>query len=164
MRMGGRLKRLKRDFKGKKLSDGKTIGRQNRLTDNLIDTFQHYYGKVLKGNKVGMIRAVNANWHYYSSIEEEPMHQFCPPKPPGSNSWCKWQNDQVSSKKTFKPKKVDKAVMQEVKPVPNCSFANYNCHREILVDEAMIPFKGRLKIKVRMPDKPVKYGIKFFEL
>ena len=81
MRMGGRLKRLKRDFKGKKLSDGKTIGRWNRLTDNLIDTFQHYYGKVLKGNKVGMIRAVNANWHYYSSIEEEPMHQFCPPKP-----------------------------------------------------------------------------------
>ena len=121
---GGTPKEVKERFKGKKLSDGKTIGRQNRLTDNLIDTFQHYYGKVLKGIKVGMIRAVNANWHYYSSIEEEPMHQFCPPKPPGSNSWCKWQNDQVSGKKTFKPKKVDKAVMQEVKPVPNCSFAN----------------------------------------
>jgi len=28
----------------------------------------------------------------------------------------------------------------------------------------MVPFKGRLKIKVRMPDKPVKYGIKLFML
>ena len=32
------------------------------------------------------------------------------------------------------------------------------------MDEGMVPFKGRLKIKVRMPDKPVKYGIKLFML
>lgn len=28
----------------------------------------------------------------------------------------------------------------------------------------MVPFKGRLKIKVRNSDKPVKYGIKLFML
>jgi hypothetical protein len=28
----------------------------------------------------------------------------------------------------------------------------------------MVPFKGKLSIKVRMPDKPVKFGVKFFEL
>lgn len=32
----------------------------------------------------------------------------------------------------------------------------FNCGWEVSVDEAMIPFKGRLSIKVRMPDKPVK--------
>jgi len=28
----------------------------------------------------------------------------------------------------------------------------------------MVPFKGKLSIKVRMPDKLVKFGVKFFEL
>lgn len=28
----------------------------------------------------------------------------------------------------------------------------------------MVPFKGKLSIKVRMPDKPIKFGVKFFEL
>ena len=46
-RMGGRLRKKKRDFKGKRLSDGKTIGGQNHLTDYLIDIFQTYYGKAL---------------------------------------------------------------------------------------------------------------------
>ena len=50
-RMGGRLRRKKKDLKGKKLADGKTIGGRNRLTDNLIDTFQRYYGKALRQNK-----------------------------------------------------------------------------------------------------------------
>ena len=40
----------------------------------------------------------------------------------------------------------------------------FNCDREVSVDEAMIPFKGRLAIKVRMPDKPVKFGVKVFVL
>lgn len=40
----------------------------------------------------------------------------------------------------------------------------YNCHKEVLVDEAMIPFKGKLKIKVRMADKPIKFGVKLFQV
>lgn len=40
----------------------------------------------------------------------------------------------------------------------------FNCSREISIDEAMVPFKGKLSIKVRMPDKPIKFGVKFFEL
>lgn len=40
----------------------------------------------------------------------------------------------------------------------------YNCNRELSVDKTMIPFKGRLLIKVRMPDKPVEFGVKFFTL
>lgn len=40
----------------------------------------------------------------------------------------------------------------------------FNCSHEISINEAMVPFKGKLSIKVRMPDKPVKFGVKFFEL
>ena len=43
-------------------------------------------------------------------------------------------------------------------------FDLYNCHESVSVDEGMVPFKGQLKIKIRMPDKPVKYGIKLFML
>ena len=38
----------------------------------------------------------------------------------------------------------------------------YIPHREISVDEAMIPFKGRLGMKQYMKDKPVKFGIKLW--
>jgi len=34
----------------------------------------------------------------------------------------------------------------------------------VSVDEAMIPFKGRLGIKQYMKDKPVKFGIKVWVL
>ena len=43
-------------------------------------------------------------------------------------------------------------------------FDLYNCHESVSVDEGMVPFKGQLKIKVCMPDKPVRYGIKLFML
>ena len=36
--------------------------------------------------------------------------------------------------------------------------------KEILIDKSMIPFKGRLKFKQRMPWKPVKVGIKMLVL
>jgi hypothetical protein len=40
--------------------------------------------------------------------------------------------------------------------------SEYVPHREISVDEAMIPFKGRLGMKQYMKDKPVKFGIKMW--
>ncbi|XP_032242112.1 uncharacterized protein LOC116620586 [Nematostella vectensis] len=126
-RMGGRLRRLKRDKKGQKLNDGKTIGGRNRLTDNLIDTFQRYYGKALRqniGDVDGMERDVRAIWHHYASTEEKPQHHYCPA---GSESWCKWQKDRANGTSTFKPKKVDSAVMAEVLP----TFLTL-CERDLL--------------------------------
>ena len=32
-------------------------------------------------------------------------------------------------------------------------------HEELSIDEAMIPFKGRLRIKQYMKDKPTKWGL-----
>lgn len=115
-RMGGRLRRKKKDMKGKKLSDGKTIGGRNRLTDNLIDIFQRYYGKALqqnKGNLPNMQKAVKAIWHHYASTAENQMHEYCPE---GNDSWCKWQKDQTNGTSSFKPKNVAPAVMQEILP------------------------------------------------
>ena len=40
----------------------------------------------------------------------------------------------------------------------------YVSNKNISVDESMIPFKGRLQFKQRMPLKPLKYGIKLFEV
>ena len=38
----------------------------------------------------------------------------------------------------------------------------YIPHKEVTVDEAMVPFKGRLGFKQFMKDKPVKFGIKLW--
>ena len=40
----------------------------------------------------------------------------------------------------------------------------YIPHKQVSIDEAMIPFKGRLSFKQYMKDKPVKWGIKVFVL
>ena len=43
-------------------------------------------------------------------------------------------------------------------------LSQYNAHEQLSVDEAMIPFKGRLGFKQYMKDKPTKWGIKVFVL
>ena len=43
-------------------------------------------------------------------------------------------------------------------------LSQYNTHEQLSVDEAMIPFKGRLGFKQYMKDKPTKWGIKVFVL
>ena len=47
-RMGTQLRKLKDSMKGKKLSDGKTLGGKNRLTDAAINTLTVYYGNATR--------------------------------------------------------------------------------------------------------------------
>ena len=42
--------------------------------------------------------------------------------------------------------------------------SEYVLHKEVTIDEAMIPFKGRLGFNQYMKDKPTKWGIKVFTL
>lgn len=43
------------------------------------------------------------------------------------------------------------------------AFQNeYVPHKQVSVDKAMIPFKGRLGMKQYMKDKPIKFGIKLW--
>ena len=41
---------------------------------------------------------------------------------------------------------------------------NYTLHQPVTIDEAMIPYKGRLLFKQYMKNKPTKWGIKVFVL
>ena len=42
--------------------------------------------------------------------------------------------------------------------------SEFEMHQSGTIDEAMIPFKGRLRFKQYMKDKPTKWGIKIFIL
>ena len=44
--------------------------------------------------------------------------------------------------------------------ITNQCAANYTPHQAVIVDIAMIPFKGRLNFKQYMKNKPTKWGIK----
>ena len=62
-RMGSCLSSLKTEWKGRKLSDGNTIGRVGRLTKGVMDSLQNYYGDAIRksvGDLQGMMKAVQA--------------------------------------------------------------------------------------------------------
>ena len=48
---GTALRNLKVQYRGQKLSDGKTIGGAGRLTDSLTNSLQNYYGNAIRSNK-----------------------------------------------------------------------------------------------------------------
>ncbi|GFO07151.1 PiggyBac transposable element-derived protein 4 [Plakobranchus ocellatus] len=58
--------------------------------------------------------------------------------------------------------------IQKIRPFVdylNAKFKEvYQSQREMCIDEAMIPFKGRSRFKVYMKDKPTKGGFKLYEL
>ena len=89
--MGTALHELKKQHRGQKLSDGKTIGGAGRLTDSVINSLQNYYGDAIRrhtGDLPGMMKAVQASLMHYNSTDEQPRHHLCPE---GETSWCKWQ-------------------------------------------------------------------------
>jgi hypothetical protein len=54
--LGTALRKYKNDNKGKKLSDGESIGGKGRLTDKIINRMQNFYGRAIrekKGNQEG---------------------------------------------------------------------------------------------------------------
>ncbi|KAE8746814.1 hypothetical protein FOCC_FOCC006449 [Frankliniella occidentalis] len=89
-RMGTRLRNLKKELAGKKLSDGKGISGKGRLTDKIVDQISEYYGKAIRSSKTAaeMKNKVWAIFYHMSSSDAKPTHQFCPK---GAESWCKYQ-------------------------------------------------------------------------
>ncbi|XP_048514028.1 uncharacterized protein LOC125501683 isoform X2 [Athalia rosae] len=91
-RMGTRLRRLKKQMTGTKLSDGKSWTGKGRLTDACISQITSFYGNAIRAheNSVEKMKdAIWAIWYHRRSSDENPSHYLCPP---GPNSWCKWQN------------------------------------------------------------------------
>ena len=86
--------------RGRKLSDGKTIGGKGRLTDNIVNSIQNYYGQTIRSN-IGNLKATQGTvWAIYYHIIDDPSGErlktrfsFCPtgPKP-----WCKFQLDKIN--------------------------------------------------------------------
>jgi hypothetical protein len=95
-RLGTALRKYKNDRKGKKLSDGKTVGGKGRLTDKVIDKMQNYYGKAIRGNKgnlEGMKASIKAIQHHMVKNGKLPLkeqHQYCPKS---ADTWCKYWKD-----------------------------------------------------------------------
>lgn len=128
-RMGSRLRKLKQDYRGKTLSDGRGLSGKGRLTDSLINKLTSYYGNAIRqhSNSVEDMRtAVWAVYFHTRSTDQEPLHSFCPK---GPNSWCKYtqavENGTVSS---FQHKTtIPAAVMDVIKPIFKAL-----CHPDLL--------------------------------
>lgn len=116
-RMGSRLRSLKSRTKGTKLSDGKTLGGKNRLTDAAIDQIQNYYGQAIRQNSDNLEKMKQAVWALYYhkiSTDEEPHHGLCPK---GEGSWCKYQKAIVTKEKYTHSHSIPVPIMETIKPV-----------------------------------------------
>jgi hypothetical protein len=92
-RLGNRLRKLRTQYRGRKLSDGKPITGAGRLTEQKIDTLQNYYGFAIRQNSdslVNMQRSVLASLYHVSSTDSNPNHHMCPSD---ENSWCNYSLD-----------------------------------------------------------------------
>jgi len=99
--LGTRLRKLRKDWKEKKLSDGKGI--QGRLTDKTVNKMQNYFGMAIRQNsaiawnndraealytmKKGVLAVL---WHCTDFPDTADRHKFCPRQP---DSWCKYWQD-----------------------------------------------------------------------
>ena len=72
-RMGSNLRELLKEYKGKKLTDGKALGgKGGGLTLNRVDTIQNFYGKCIRDNKGDADAMSKGFWaildHYSSTL------------------------------------------------------------------------------------------------
>ena len=96
---------LIQNWKGKKLSDGKGLTGRGRPTSEAINTLQNYYGMSIRQNLdniYAMKKSVFATLFHCTDIKDEDVrHQFCPRS---ETSWCLYQRDKLTGKKTYKKK------------------------------------------------------------
>lgn len=78
------------------------LGGRGKLTDGTIDKLQNYYGIAIHanvGNLAGMKKAIHASLMHYASSESHLLHDHCPP---GSASWCQYQQDKANHTSLYK--------------------------------------------------------------
>lgn len=119
-RMGGRLRKLRKEYKKVKLSDGLSISGRNRLTDKQIDSLQFYYGEAIRKNTDSLAKMKQAVWATFlhkASTDDHPQHFFCPN---GTDSWCQFNKglDAEGNNKDYKHKNgLPAAVVEVIKPI-----------------------------------------------
>ena len=110
-RLGTALRKLKKEKKG--------LGGKGKLTDNMIDKLQNYYGIAIRsnsGNLEAMKSNILASLFHCASSESRPLHTYCPD---GVDSWCGYNRDKANKTTTYKHGKglpiAD--VVAELKPI-----------------------------------------------
>ncbi|XP_069694387.1 uncharacterized protein [Periplaneta americana] len=115
-RMGARLRKLKKDMKGKTLSDGKSLTGRGRLTDTEIDLLQQYYGLAIRRNAGKTIKdmqqAIWAIYFHKLSNDDAPQHGLCPP---GEDSWCGYHKAQLKGDTYKHEHSLPEAVLLAIK-------------------------------------------------
>ena len=113
-RMGTELRRLWTEHKGVqiRLPSGEYVRKglkgKNRLTADLVNKLQNYYGIAIRshiGDKPGMITAITAIFCHHAND-----HSYCPP---GESSWCKYNRGDPS----YAPKEIWPEVLELMEPV-----------------------------------------------
>ena len=110
-RLGTALRKLKKEKKG--------MGAKGRLTDNMIDKLQNYYGIAIRsncGNLSAMKTAIHASLFHCASSADRKLHlQHCPE---GANSWCGYMRDQANQTNNYKHGAgLPLDVIAELKPI-----------------------------------------------
>ena len=109
-RVGTALRKKKKETKG--------LGGRGRLTDNMIDKLQNYYGIAIRSNNnsvAAMKKAILASFFHCASSSKRYLHDNCPD---GSESWCGHKKDIANKTKLFKPGPgLPDDVIAAVKPI-----------------------------------------------
>lgn len=80
-RMSTNLRALVREYKGKKLADGKHSSGKDSLKIIRIDTIQNFYDRAIRDNNGNPQKMLEEIWpvlDHYSSAESNPNHDKCP--------------------------------------------------------------------------------------
>ena len=94
---GSRLRKLKKEYGGKKLSDGKTL--RGRLRDKEINKLQNYFVIAIRANchsATAMQKAIGAVvYHCSEANDPDARHMFCDKTP---DTWCKYHKAKLEEK------------------------------------------------------------------
>ena len=111
----------KKDKKGNKLPDGKSVGGKGRLTDKVIDQMQNHYGKAIRGNKGNLqgmkqsIKAIQCHMIRNSKLSLAKQHQHCPKS---KDTWCKYWKDKSEKTKTYnEDNRLPDVFIKELDPI-----------------------------------------------
>lgn len=108
--------RLRQKNKGTVLADGKKPGGKGRLTDNVINDLQNYYGVATRSNCDSVDKMRTAVWATF--FHKKSKHGLCPE---GSALWCKHNRAKALN---IDPPDMSKgtlpdSVLDAIKPVYN---------------------------------------------
>ena len=119
--MGTNLRCLVKEYKGKKLEDGKSLSGKGHPTNVRIDAIQNFYVQAIhnnKGNTEKMSKEIWAILYHYASTADKLIHTN---GPTGHQSWCGYQRDIANGTSTYKPIKhlLSEALVKLVTPIFN---------------------------------------------